>query len=79
MLSAIAHYLFGGIRVQSVGERVSPQVKVHLSVLLGLIVLTKAWGYWLGRYNLLTSHRGVVTGASYTDVHVQKPASGSAR
>jgi uncharacterized protein len=74
VLAAIMHYLFGGIRIQAVGERVASQVKVHLSVLLGLIVLTKAWGYWLGRYNLLTSSRGVVTGASYTDIHVQKPA-----
>jgi uncharacterized protein len=74
VIVAVMHYLFGGIRVQSPGERVTPQVKVHLSVLLGLIMLTKAWGYWLGRYNLLTSNRGVVTGASYTDVHVQKPA-----
>ena len=74
VIVAIVHYLFGGIRVQGVGERVAPQVKVHLSVLLGLIMLTKAWGYWLGRYDLLTSNRGVVTGASYTDIHVQKPA-----
>src|SRR5436309_1023249 len=74
VIVALVHYLFGGIRLQSPGERVTPQVKVHLSVLLGLIMLTKAWGYWLGRYNLLTSSRGVVTGASYTDVHVQKPA-----
>jgi uncharacterized membrane protein (UPF0182 family) len=74
VIVALMHYLFGGIRLQSPGERVTPQVKVHLSVLLGLIMLTKAWGYWLGRYNLLTSNRGVVTGASYTDVHVQKPA-----
>jgi uncharacterized protein len=74
VIVAIMHYLFGGIRLQSPGERVTPQVKVHLSVLLGLIMLTKAWGYWLGRYNLLVSNRGVVTGASYTDVHVQKPA-----
>jgi uncharacterized membrane protein (UPF0182 family) len=43
-------------------------------VLLGLIMLTKAWGYYLGRYDLLTSRRGVVQGASYTDVNAQLPA-----
>jgi uncharacterized membrane protein (UPF0182 family) len=74
VIVAIVHYLWGGIRVQAVGERVAPQVKAHLSVLIGLIMLIKAWGYWLGRYTLLTSHRGVVAGASYTDIHVQKPA-----
>ena len=74
VIVSVVHYLFGGIRLQTPGERVIPQVKAHLSVLLGLIMLTKAWGYWLGRYDLLTSNRGVVIGASYTDVHVQKPA-----
>jgi uncharacterized protein len=74
VVAAIAHYLSGGIRTQSPAERVTPQVKAHLSVLLGLIMLTKAWGYSLGRFDLLLSSRGVGTGASYTDVHVQKPA-----
>jgi uncharacterized protein len=74
VISGIAHYLSGGIRSQAVGEKVTPQVKAHLSVLLGLIVLVKAWGYYLGRFDLLVSPRGVVTGASYTDVHAQLPA-----
>jgi len=74
ILTAIAHYLWGNIRTQGVGERVTPQVRAHLSVLLGLVVFLKAWGYWLQRYDLLVSPRGVVTGASYTDVHAQLPA-----
>jgi uncharacterized protein len=74
VIVGIAHYLSGGIRTQSPAERVTPQVKVHLSVLLGLIMLVKAWGYYLGQFDLLTSSRGVAQGASYTDVHVQKPA-----
>ena len=74
VLVAIAHYLWGGIRLQATTERVTPQVKAHLSVLLGLIVLVKAWGYYLGKFDLLFSHRGVVEGASYTDIHAQKPA-----
>lgn len=74
VIVAIAHYVSGGIRLQSPGEKVTPQVKAHLSVLLGLIFLVKAWGYYLGRFDLLVSSRGVVTGASYTDVHVQKAA-----
>lgn len=75
-LSAIAHYLWGGIRPQepAIGDKVSPQVKAHLSVLLGLVFLTKAWGYYLGKFDLLTSKRGVVNGASFTDVKAQLPA-----
>ena len=34
----------------------------------------KAWGYYLGTFDLLTSPRGVVAGASYTDVKAQLPA-----
>jgi uncharacterized protein len=76
VIVGIAHYLWGGIRPQAPGlaDKVTPQVKAHLSVLLGLIVLVKAWGYYLGRFDLLVSSRGVVTGASYTDVHAQLPA-----
>lgn len=73
-ISAVAHYVWGGIRPQSTVEKVTPQVKAHLSVLLGVIILTKAWGYQLGKFDLLTSPRGVVTGASYTDVNAQLPA-----
>ena len=75
-ITGIAHYLWGGIRPQApaLGDKVTPQVKVHLSVLLGVIVLTKAWGYYLGTFDLLTSRRGVVMGASYTDVKAQLPA-----
>jgi uncharacterized protein len=75
-IAAVAHYVWGGIQPQApgIGEKVSPQVKAHLSVLIGLIFLTKAWGYYLGRFDLLTSSRGVVNGASYTDVNAQLPA-----
>ena len=55
-------------------DKVTPAARAHLSVLLGLIMLVKAWGYWLGRFDLLTSPRGVVEGASYTDVKAQLPA-----
>jgi uncharacterized protein len=74
VIVGVAHYLSGGIRLQTVGEKVTPQVKAHLSVLFGLIVLVKAWGYYLGKFDLLVSPRGVVTGASYTDIHAQLPA-----
>ncbi|MBT5568747.1 MAG: UPF0182 family protein [Acidimicrobiaceae bacterium] len=73
ILTTIFHYINGGIRLQSVGERVQPQVKVHLSVLLGLIALVRAGDYWLARFELTTSDRGAVVGATYTDVNAQLP------
>ncbi len=74
VVTSISHYLNGGIRFQTVGERVKPQVKAHLSVLLGAIALVKAADYWLARFELTTSTRGVVDGASYTDVNAELPA-----
>jgi uncharacterized protein len=73
LVTAVAHYLNGGIRVQGPGQRVTPQVKAHLSVLLGVLALIKAAGYWLQRYELNFSTRGAVDGATYTDVNAQLP------
>jgi uncharacterized protein len=74
LVAAFTHYLYGGIRLQTQGERVIAAAKAHLSVLLGLFVLLKAVAYWLDRYGLAFSPRGRVTGASYTDVHAVLPA-----
>ena len=54
--------------------RVRPAVKAHLSVILGLIALVKAVGYYLARFNLDLSSNGYVQGAGYTDVHARLPA-----
>jgi uncharacterized protein len=74
MVTAVAHYLNGGIRFQVPPPRVTPGVKAHLSVLAGLIALTKAANYLVDRYELLYSTRGAVQGATYTDVNAQLPA-----
>jgi uncharacterized membrane protein (UPF0182 family) len=76
LLVGVGHLLWGSIRPQApaFADKVTPAARAHLSVLLGLIMLVKAWGYWLGRFDLLTSQRGVVEGASYTEVKAQLPA-----
>jgi uncharacterized membrane protein (UPF0182 family) len=74
VVTAVAHYLNGGIRVQTPGQKVTPQVKAHLSVLFGLLALLKAAGYYLQQFELDFSTRGVVQGATYTDVKAQLPA-----
>src|SRR3954468_14944575 len=68
--SVLTHYVFGGLRLQTPGQKLSSAARVQLSVLLGLFVLLKAVAYWLDRYGLVYSHRGdLFTGASYTDVN----------
>jgi uncharacterized protein len=74
LLVVAEHWLLGGIQPAAKGNRVAPQVHAHLAILLGCIVLLKAWGYRLDQFSLVFSPRGVVTGASYTDVHAQLPA-----
>jgi uncharacterized membrane protein (UPF0182 family) len=74
IVTAVAHYLNGGIRVQPPSPRVTPQVKAHLSVLLAALAIVKAADYWLQRFELTVSTRGTVDGASYTDVNAQLPA-----
>lgn len=74
VVTLVAHYLNGGIRVQSNGPRVTPAVKAHLSVLIACIAVVKAFGYVLQRYGLDLSSNGYVNGAGYTDVHARIPA-----
>lgn len=68
------HTLNGGIRLQIQGRKVTPQAKVHLSVLFAVLSLIRAVDYWFSRYELTLSTRGVVRGATYTDVNAQLPA-----
>lgn len=60
-LPQLRHRIFG----------VPRYMRFHLTLLGVAIALTWAAGYWLDRFNLLYSTRGVVFGASYTDVHAE--------
>lgn len=74
VLTAVAHYLNGGIRINAARQRTTPQVKAHLSVLLGVLALVKAVDYWYDRYGLTLSQRGRVDGANVTEVKAHLPA-----
>jgi len=71
ILTLLAHIVNGGIRFHTQLDRVTPQVKAHVSVLLAALSLVQAGRYWLDRYQLTFSTRGVVDGATYTDYNVQ--------
>lgn len=73
-LTIMAHYINGGLRLQTPGSRATPQVTAHLSVILAILALVKAADYYLQRYELTVSTRGVVDGATYTDINAQLPA-----
>jgi uncharacterized membrane protein (UPF0182 family) len=73
-VAVVTHYVYGAIRLQSAGERVSPPAQAHLSVLLGLFLLLKAIAYYLDRYGLILEDNSLFTGGSYTDINAQLPA-----
>ncbi|MDQ4025846.1 MAG: UPF0182 family protein, partial [Actinomycetota bacterium] len=70
LVTIAAHAFHGSFRPQLGLEGVTPPALAHVSVLFGLMALVKAVQYYLGTYGLNFSERGVVTGASYTDVNV---------
>lgn len=74
ILTALVHLVGGGIQPWARVKAIAPHVKAHLSVLFALLVLSRAFTYWLNIWNLNFSGRGQVVGASYTDVHAQLPA-----
>ena len=75
VLAAAVHYLYGGLRLQVRGQRATQGARAHLFVLAGIFVLLKGVAYWVDRYGIDFSQRGVVqTGASYTDVNAVLPA-----
>ena len=79
LLVAVLHYLNGGIQIQQNLQRVSPAVKLHLSILFAGLAIFKAIGYWLDRYELLYSTRGAAFGATYTDLYRSEAGSSVAR
>jgi len=47
----------------------APGARYHLSALVAIFFLLRAWGYSLQQYTLLHSKQGAVYGLGYTDVH----------
>lgn len=75
LLVTIGAYAFlGAVQVEEEGQRLSvrpnrPMI-VHLAVIFLIFVFGLGWGFYLGRYELLNTARGVVHGIGYTDDHV---------
>ncbi len=74
--SLAVHYVFGGVRLQGGGDRITNAARAHLTTLVAVFVLFKAVAYVLDRRALLLSYNegAKVYGAGYTDVNALLPA-----
>ncbi|WP_236049456.1 UPF0182 family membrane protein [Paractinoplanes ovalisporus] len=74
--SLAMHYIFGGVRLQGVGDRMTTGARAHLTSLVALFVLFKAVAYVLDRRALLLEQHVSpgLYGAGYTDVNALMPA-----
>ncbi|MBG0561768.1 UPF0182 family membrane protein [Actinoplanes aureus] len=74
--SLAVHYIFGGVRLQGVGDRMTTAARAHLTSLVALFVLLKAVAYVLDRRALLLEQHVSpgLYGAGYTDVNALLPA-----
>src|SRR3954471_20569423 len=77
VIGALAvHYIFGGVRLQGVGDRMTAAARAHLTTLVAVFVLLKAIAYILDRRALLLAfNEGTgLYGAGYTDINALLPA-----
>ena len=74
VLTVAAHVFNGGIVITPPMPKIRRATKAHFAVLLAVLALLRAGGYWLERYSLTTERRGYVQGATYSVVKAQLPA-----
>lgn len=74
LASVVVHYLYGGIRLQSPSDRLSPSAQIQLSALIAIFLLAKAGDYWLDRFDLTSESGSLLTGITYTDENALLPA-----
>lgn len=70
------YFLEGNIWMSAQGLRTTRPARKHLFLLGSLLLLCLAVGFYLDRYDILYSSRGVIYGANYADVEVLLPALG---
>src|SRR5262245_37354799 len=74
--SVAVHYLYGGVRLQGVGDRMTAGARAHLTALVAFFVLLKAVAYFLDKpsMNLNFNSRTGLWGGVYADINAVLPA-----
>jgi uncharacterized membrane protein (UPF0182 family) len=73
-IAVIAGYWYGTWRLRRGHRKVTNGFTRLVSLLLAAYVALRAVNYWVSRYGLVTSTRGPVTGAGYTDTNASLPS-----
>ncbi len=74
----VIHYLYGGVRVQGPGPRITSAARIQLGIIAAIFLLLRGVDFWLGRYALTTKQSGSlnITGLTYTDANATLNARG---
>ena len=73
VLVAAVYVLQRSLVLTARGPRLAAGARTHLLGLAALLLVLRGIGFWLDRFDLLFSPRGLVFGASYTEVHASLP------
>jgi hypothetical protein len=68
---AANYFLRGGIFILERIISVDINVKKHIGILAGLVILNIGFGFYLDTFRLLFSEHGAVFGAGYRDIHAK--------
>src|SRR5438093_797731 len=77
VLTLAVYVLQRSLVLTSRGPRLAAGARSHLLVLGTVALGLKAIGFWLDRFELVFSPRGIVFGAAYTDIYASLPVLGA--
>jgi uncharacterized membrane protein (UPF0182 family) len=76
LAALITHYLYGGLRLQGGGPRMTVAARIHLGSLAAGFLVLRALDSWLSRFSLSTQQSKSITGLTYTDANAVLTARG---
>jgi len=74
LTTLLVYLVEGGFWITRRGPRLARSARIHLSAVAGLFLVVLSLKYRLDIFDLLFSSRGIVYGASYTDIRAELPA-----
>ncbi|PYM08298.1 MAG: UPF0182 family protein [Candidatus Rokuibacteriota bacterium] len=77
VLTLVLYVLQRSLVLTNRGPRLAQGARTHLLALGAALLVLKAVGFWLDRFELVFSPRGIVFGAAYTDIYASLPALGA--